>query len=55
MLALLITLTLVLGLAMLIGRTTTGSTGVIDRDAQRVGAELSAIADYTHSIRTDRP
>ncbi|WP_336086057.1 hypothetical protein [Nocardia sp. SSK8] len=37
----------VIALAVLVGRGTAGSTGLVDRDAQRVGAELAAIAGYT--------
>ncbi|WP_218717134.1 hypothetical protein [Nocardia sp. MH4] len=41
----------IIGLAVLIGRGTAGSTGVVDRDAQRIDAELAAIAGYATDIR----
>ncbi|MFC6012970.1 hypothetical protein [Nocardia lasii] len=51
MLTFLIALALIVGLAILIGRDTTGSTGIIDRDAQRMDAELKAIAGYAAYLR----
>lgn len=37
----------VLAAAVLIGRGTAGSSGIVDRDAQRIGAELTAIARHS--------
>ncbi|WP_446221591.1 hypothetical protein ACTWPB_16790 [Nocardia sp. IBHARD005] len=51
MLTFLIVLAAIIGLAVLIGRGTAGSTGIIDRDAQRMNAELNAIAGYADYIR----
>ncbi|MFD4431308.1 hypothetical protein [Nocardia sp. NPDC058497] len=51
MVTFLIVLAAIVGLAVLIGRGTAGSTGVVDRDAQRIDAELSAIAGYANYIR----
>ncbi|MFE3545609.1 hypothetical protein ACFXK0_21815 [Nocardia sp. NPDC059177] len=50
MLTFLIALALVLGLALLIGRGTAGSTGAVDRDRERIAAELTAIAGYADHI-----
>ncbi|TCJ90196.1 hypothetical protein [Nocardia alba] len=47
MLTFLIVLTVIIAFAVLIGRGTAGSTGIVDRDAQRMNAELTAIAGYT--------
>ncbi len=51
MLTFLIVITVIVGLAVLIGRGTAGSTGTIDRDAQRMNTELQAIAGYAGYIR----
>lgn len=51
MLTFLIVITAIIGLAVLIGRGTAGSTGIIDRDAQRMNTELQAIAGYAGYIR----
>lgn len=51
MVTFLIVLAAIIGLAVLIGRGTAGSTGVVDRDAQRIDAELAAIAGYANYIR----
>ncbi|MFD4354223.1 hypothetical protein ACFWPK_30860 [Nocardia sp. NPDC058519] len=51
MLTFLIVLAAIIGLAVLIGRGTTGTTGIIDRDAQRMDIELKAIAGYADYIR----
>lgn len=51
MLTFLIALATIIGLAVLIGRGTAGSTGIIDRDAQRMDGELNAIAGYAGYIR----
>jgi hypothetical protein len=51
MLTFLIALTVIIGLAVLIGRGTAGSTGIVDRDAQRMNSELEAIAGYAGYIR----
>ena len=51
MLTFLIALTVIVGLAVLIGRGSAGSTDIIDRDAQRMDAELTAIAGYAGYIR----
>ncbi|MDO3650955.1 hypothetical protein [Nocardia mangyaensis] len=54
MLAFLIAFAVIVGLAVFVGRGTAGSTGVVDRDAQRVGAELAAIAGYANDIGPGR-
>ncbi|MFD3464268.1 hypothetical protein ACFWVM_31535 [Nocardia fluminea] len=51
MLTFLIVLTVIIGFAVLIGRGTAGSTGIVDRDAQRLDTELKAIAGYADYIR----
>jgi hypothetical protein len=51
MVTFLIVLTVIVGLAVLVGRGTAGSTGVVDRDAQRMATELDAIAGYADYIR----
>ncbi|WP_410876438.1 hypothetical protein [Nocardia sp. A7] len=51
MLTFLIVLAVIIGLAVLIGRGTAGSTGIVDRDAQRMDTELKAIAGYSNYIR----
>ncbi|MFF2087543.1 hypothetical protein ACFVVM_27530 [Nocardia sp. NPDC058176] len=51
MLTFLIAFAIIVGLAVLVGRGTAGSSGVVDRDAQRVSAELAAIAGYANNIR----
>ncbi|MEV0063713.1 hypothetical protein [Nocardia sp. NPDC050718] len=51
MVTFLIVLAAIIGLGVLIGRGTAGSTGVVDRDVQRVEAELAAIAGYATNIR----
>ncbi|MBC7304890.1 MAG: hypothetical protein H5T78_28580 [Nocardia sp.] len=51
MLTFLIATIAIIGLAVLIGRGTAGSTGIIDRDAQRMDTELKAIAGYADYIR----
>ncbi|MFD3509369.1 hypothetical protein [Nocardia sp. NPDC058666] len=51
MLTFLIVLTVIVGLAVLIGRGTAGSTGIVDRDAQRMNVELAAIAGHSGYIR----
>lgn len=40
-----IALIVILGLGILLGPSAAGATGVLDRDAQRIDAELTAIAD----------
>lgn len=50
MLTFLIVFAAIIGLAVLVGRGTAGSSGIVDRDAQRVGAELAAIAGYANNI-----
>ncbi|MEU4415356.1 hypothetical protein AB0G00_29765 [Nocardia salmonicida] len=52
MLTFLIVFAVIIGLAVLIGRGTAGATGIVDRDAQRMDAELDAIAGYADYIRT---
>ncbi|MFC4127204.1 hypothetical protein [Nocardia rhizosphaerae] len=47
----LLLLAAIIGLAVLVGRGTAGSTDVVDRDAQRIDAELTAIAGYAANIR----
>ncbi|WP_156910341.1 hypothetical protein [Nocardia mangyaensis] len=54
MLTSLIAFAVIVGLAVLLGRGPAGSTGVVDRDAQRVGAELAAIAGYANNIGPGR-
>ncbi|MEV6064542.1 hypothetical protein [Nocardia asteroides] len=51
MVTFLIVLAAIVGLAVFIGRGTAGSTGIVDRDAQRIDAELAAIAGYANNIR----
>ncbi|MCA2210631.1 hypothetical protein [Nocardia rosealba] len=51
MLTFLIVLAAITALAVLAGRGTAGATGVVDRDAQRIDAELRAIAGYSTEIR----
>ncbi|MFI7530903.1 hypothetical protein [Nocardia salmonicida] len=51
MLTFLIVFAVIIGLAVVIGRGTTGATGIVDRDAQRMDAELKAIAGYADYIR----
>ncbi|WP_280344682.1 hypothetical protein [Nocardia neocaledoniensis] len=51
MVTFLLVLAAIVFLALVIGRGTAGSTGVVDRDAQRIDAELAAIAGYATNIR----
>ncbi|KAF0842522.1 hypothetical protein [Nocardia caishijiensis] len=51
MLTFLILLSVITALAVLVGRGSAGATGVIDRDAQRIDAELRAIAGYATDMR----
>ncbi|MGW4632648.1 hypothetical protein [Nocardia sp. NPDC004415] len=50
MVTFLVVLAVIIGFAVLIGRGTAGSTGIVDRDAQRITAELTAIAGYASNI-----
>ncbi|UGT54480.1 hypothetical protein [Nocardia asteroides] len=51
MVTFLLVLAAIVLLALVIGHGTAGSTGVVDRDAQRIDAELAAIAGYAANIR----